>query len=695
MKLKLVCILFCFIFAFLSCDGNKGDDFSYGDYPDSVTTNDDDYTYVKKDSDTAKKDDDSFAQIDEEMSDSDSDPWYDYDYDNDELYDDDDEGNEIDNLSDADNIVTPDEDNIVTTDADNTVIPDEDNTVTTDEDNTVIPDEDNAVTPDADNTVTPDDTVPDVDTYIEPVCGNFIVEEGEVCEPGVPKPCSVLDPANYQSGWANCLNDCSAWVLVSCVEYPCSEKPDSPDPDFIDSNCDGIDGNIIESVFVDMLNGNNMNNGSMASPVATIAKGVDIAYNSGKKHVLVAFGTYSGSVTLKTGISIHGGYSGHPSWSRSKSNTTVISTNSDGLYAEWVGDLTLSFLTIRSADAVSSGQSSVAMKLYNCANIVLSNLQITAGNGAPGSNGTDGTKGLDGLSGQQGNPGCESSGGFFCDSCQTPQGGAGGVSPCGANGGKGGSPGKGNANGSPGESGVGSTTNGGAGDIAGSWDGMCLYYAGLAVHGGNGDSGAFGMNGSAGGVQGDFNGFEYIPSHGGNGTNGSHGQGGGGGGGGCGGTDYCNSFGSSGGGGGGAGCGGTRGTGGTGGGGSFALWTYKSTGIVLDSVKLETKNGGKGGNGGYGQIGGFGALGGSGGPYGGDGEQDDGGCGGWGGAGGNGGRGGHGGGGGGGPSVCLIMVQSSVEGIFYTNFTYGSGGVGGGSHANSGANGVSGQYLDF
>ena len=229
MKLKLVCLLFCLIFAFLSCDGNKGDDFSYGDYPDSVTANDDDYTYVKKDSDTAKKDDE-----DEDAQDQDAETDFD-DVD-------DDEGSEIDNLSDEDNAVIPDTDNTVTPDEDNAVIPDTDNTVTPDEDNAVIPDtdntvtpdednavipdtdntvtpdEDNAVIPDTDNTVTPDDTVPDVDIYIEPVCGNFIVEEGEICEPGVPKPCNVLDPDNYQSGWATCKDDCSAWIMVNCVE---------------------------------------------------------------------------------------------------------------------------------------------------------------------------------------------------------------------------------------------------------------------------------------------------------------------------------------------------------------------------------------------------------------------------------------------------------------------------------------------
>ena len=674
MKKFLLFLIVIAVVMFTSCDKSKGDDFTYGDYPDSVNKNDeDDYNYVKKDADTVKKDDDSYTSTDNDtVSDPDDDTFI---------------------LPDEDNFTLPDDDNFTLPDEDDSVLADEDNFSLPDEDNYILPDEDNFTLPDEDSTVTPDNAVPDIDTYVEPVCKNGIVEDGEICEPTIPKQCHTLNSEIYQSGWATCEDDCSGWIMTSCVEYPCSEKPDVPDSLFTDSNCDGIDGNIIESVFVDPVFGSNMNDGTMSLPVATITKGIQIAENTGKKHVLVSGASYSENVVLKTGISVHGGYSGNPNWTRSASFETVIQAGAAGIIAEWVGDFTLSFLTVRSANAVSAGQSSFGMVLKNCENITLSNVKVVAGNGAPGTDGTDGVKGGDGTQGTQGNPGCESSGGFFCDSpCSAPEGGAGGTSPCGANGGKGGTPGKGSSNGYPGENGVGSTDNGGAGDIAGSWDGMCLYYAGLAVHGKDGELGDFGVNGAGGVNLGTVSETGYVPADGGNGTDGEHGQGGGGGGGGCGGTDACNSYGSSGGGGGGGGCGGTAGTKGTGGGGSFALWLYKCTDIVFETVRLESKNGGAGGKGGKGMSGGFGALGGAGGTYGGDGDQDDGGCGGWGGAGGSGGTGGSGGGGGGGPSLSLVKIQSSVEGMYFATYVFGSGGAGGPSNGNVGLSGMAGQY---
>ncbi len=651
MKKFLFFLIVIAVVIFTSCDQNKGDDFTYGDYPDSVNKNDEDDAYVRKDADTVKKDNDSYTS------------------------------------TDNDTVSDPDEDSFT--------LPDDDNFSLPGDESNILPDDDNFTLPDDDFQGTPDSELPDFDTYVEPVCKNNVVEEGEICEPSIPKQCHTLNPEIYQSGWATCKDDCSGWIMTSCVEYPCSEKPDVPDSLFTDSNCDGIDGNIIESVFVDPVFGSNLNEGTMSLPVATIIKGIQIAENTGRKHVLVSSGSYSENVVLKTGISIHGGYSGNPNWTRNAIFETIIQTNVNGMTAEWVGNFTLSFLTIRSTNASSAGQSSFGMVLKNCENIILSNVKVIAGNGAPGTDGADGVKGGDATAGNQGNPGCESSGGFFCDSpCSAPEGGAGGTSPCGANGGKGGTPGKGSSSGYPGENGVGSIDNGGAGDIGGSWEPMCLYYAGLAAHGDDGELGAFGVNGTGGGTLGTVSETGYVPADGGNGTDGEHGQGGGGGGGGCGGTDNCNSYGSSGGGGGGGGCGGTKGTKGTGGGGSFALWLYKCTDIVFETVRLESKNGGAGGKGGRGLAGGLGAIGGAGGPYGGDGDQDDGGCGGWGGAGGSGGSGGHGGGGGGGPSLPMVKIQSSVDGMYFATYVYGSGGTGGLSNGNVGLNGMAGQYYE-
>ncbi|HPS29739.1 MAG TPA: hypothetical protein PLZ43_05760 [bacterium] len=666
MKIFLLTVVLMTIFAITGCIDKKKDESIYGHSDKDTVKEEDDDSYVKYDSDP-KNDSDVAILPDDMTTDSDS-------------------------FIDSDSFSDPDSDNITLFDDDTAVI---------DED-TVIPDVD-IVSPDNipgdDTAVDPDDDIviiPDVDYFVPPECGNNVVETGEVCEKTQAKQCAVIDPEEYASGWAYCKDDCSGWILTACVEHPCSEKPDLPDPLFIDSNCDGIDGVIADSVFVDPVNGSDINDGSKNSPVATIMKGITVAVTTSKKQVLVSGGSFNELLTLHTGISIQGAYSGKPNWTRNNLFETVVNGGTQTVTCELSSDLTLSFITIRSANATVPGLSSVAMMMENCDNVILNNVKIIAGKGADGTDGVNGVKGLDGSKGSQGTQGCESSGGL-CDECSTPLGGAGGTSPCGRNGGKGGTPGRAGSNGNPGENGAGSTTNGGDADIAGSWDGMCLYYEGLAVNGKPGLSGSFGSDGDSGANLGHLDQNGYSPSNGTSGTPGEHGQGGGGGGGGCGGTDYCDSYGSSGGGGGGAGCGGTNGTGGGGAGGSFALWMYKSDGIVLESVTLETTGGGNGGRGGQGAAGGLGALGGDGGTYGGNGEQGDGGCGGWGGDGGSGGKGGHGGGGGGGPSICLIKIESTIagDGMIYTAYLKGPAGTGGYSDAHTGANGLSASYLEY
>lgn len=658
MKILMLTVFFALFSVFWGCTEKKEDESIYGPRADKDNVKDDDDTYVKYDSD---------SNSDSDMA-----------------------------VQDSDLLIKPDNDQIL---PDNTIEDDQD-TQPGDEiiyqDIDFIDDTDHVQDPDSN--IDPDNDsifVPDIDTNTPPECGNGTVETGEKCETDQLKACTAVDPVNYSSGWATCKTDCSGWVTTACVGKPCSEKPDLPDPLFEDTNCDGIDGVIEDSVFVDSFNGSDLNDGSKSSPVATIMKGVAKALSLSKKQVLVAGGSYNEIVMLTTGISIHGAYGGYPEWSRNNLFETVIQGGTQAVTCSLSGEMTLSFVTVRSSDATVPGSSSFGMVMKNCENVTLNNVKIIAGKGANGTDGVDGAEGQDATAGQQGYPGCESSGGLFCDECSQPLGGPAGTSPCGMNGGKGGTPGRAKANGNPGENGAGSTTNGGDGGIGNNFDDMCLYYEGLQVHGDDGLAGEFGTDGPGGANLGNLNENGYTPANGTSGTPGGNGQGGGGGGGGKGGTDWCDSYGSSGGGGGGGGCGGTNGTGGGGGGGSFALLIYKSSGIVFQNVVLQTSAGGKGGLGGQGKKGGLGGLGGEGGPFGGTGEEDDAGCGGWGGDGGNGGKGGHGGGGGGGPSVCLVKIESDIDGMFYTSFLPGSGGEGGYSDANSGDGGLSISYVEY
>jgi len=547
---------------------------------------------------------------------------------------------------------------------------------------------------DADLILPDDNQIPDND-YISGLCGNGELEGGEFCELEMMKLCVDIDSGSFTGGNAPCNSACTGWDTSQCESLSCDDATDNPDVAFVDSNCDGIDGTIADSIFVDILKGNDFNSGTKDNPLSSIAKGLELAQTDGKKQVLIAAGIYNETIHLIDGISIHGAYSGFPEWKRALANEVLIIGGPVGMIGDSVSNLTLSFIRIKSADNFTESGTSAGMRLKDCAKVQLRYVKIESGHGGDGSAGSAGTEGSSGLSGGYGNLGCEDDGGF-CGSCDRPSGGTGGSSSCGAKGGNGGQSGNGSSNGDSGQNGEGSTDNGGAGGTSTS-SGSCPFVPGASTNGKDGGNGIPGTKGAAGASFGGYDESGYVPGNGGNGDYGINGNGGGGGGGGHGGNDGslkdCDTYGSSGGGGGGGGCGGTGGTGGTGGGASIGIWIENSTLIILDDVGIDTNDGGAGGAGGKGGKGGAGGLAGSGGGYGG--SQADGGCGGYGGAGGTGGVGGAGGGGGGGPSMGIVKIESTVDGIMDTVFFIGQGGPGGASDGNYGLPGKVGSVKVF
>ena len=101
---------------------------------------------------------------------------------------------------------------------------------------------------------------------------------------------------------------------------------DLPDMMFRDTNCDGIDGDVAIGIFVapTFVGGNDANPGTMAMPVATIARGIELAASSGRvrMEVYVSAGTYMESVVLRNGVSIYGGYLATMGWARSSRHTS-------------------------------------------------------------------------------------------------------------------------------------------------------------------------------------------------------------------------------------------------------------------------------------------------------------------------------------------------------------------------------------
>ncbi len=454
----------------------------------------------------------------------------------------------------------------------------------------------------------------------------------------------------------------SLFIMKGSFAQTCPPR-DIPDNLFQDVNGDGIDGDSTKAIFV-AVTGNDTYTGTKQKPVKTIEKGIQLAALAGKD-VYVSMGTYILTAPLRivSGVSLYGEFNCTAGWSRSATNTTIISGVQTAVYADSLNlDTHIEGFEIDAASAINAGESSYAVRINSgSAATILRFNTLKPGAGANGTIGNNGTAGASATSGSAGGLGS-------CDGSTPGAGGVGGTSPCGQNGGAGGVGGSEGANaGANGTSGVGGAAGGvgGAGGNPGS-------------QGGTGVAGSAGANGTNGTVAPSFGTITsaglYIPSSGGNGIAGTNGNGGGGAGGGGGqGCTLCdNGSGNGGGGGGGGGCAGTVGTGGLSGGCSFGVLVNNAI-AVIDRNKIMTGAGGtgaKGGNGGLGGVGGAGAAGGNT-------CTGEIGAGGYGGAGGNGGAAGSGAGGAGGASVGIYIAGTSTVQADTNYFTLGNGGASG------------------
>ena len=442
---------------------------------------------------------------------------------------------------------------------------------------------------------------------------------------------------------------------------------DVPDLEFVDSNCDGIDGTVKDAVFASP-NGADTNPGTREKPKRQIQAAVAAVAAGNGKYVLAAAGVYS-HITGVSGMRVYGGYEAN-TWSRKNDRVTSIAGVSEGVLADDARDVWLQLLSISGVGA-NPGDNAYGIRAINSSSVFLQRVDISAGNGQPGASGIDGAAGRTGGGGMPGDRGA-------CDHNVHAEGGAGGESPVSRDGGKGGN-GRYGARGEDGQTGIVGTPGGNGG---GSGPG-----AGPGIPGGPypGEHGQKGTNGEAGqrGAGGTNTTALALATawqgRGGvDGVYGAPGNGGGGGGAGGGQTGYLvlDGTGNAGGGGGGGGEGGRGGAGGRAGGGSFGVWLYDSV-LVAEKSIINAGNGGSGGRGGNGGSGGDGGKGGYGVIYcGGElGFAGDGGH------GGTGGQGGGGGGGAGGPSVGIFKLGGAPTRVTLvdTRVTAGRAGLGGAS----------------
>ncbi|MDO8526524.1 MAG: DUF1565 domain-containing protein [Deltaproteobacteria bacterium] len=118
--------------------------------------------------------------------------------------------------------------------------------------------------------------------------------------------CPVISNFNQQNSDGDELGD-----LCDCKpldENIYSTAVDEPDVLGFDSNCDGIDGNKTEAIFVSLHATSDNNPGSLDAPLKTLSAAVEKAEKEGKA-IYVGAGTYSlNGISFSKGIRVYGGY---------------------------------------------------------------------------------------------------------------------------------------------------------------------------------------------------------------------------------------------------------------------------------------------------------------------------------------------------------------------------------------------------
>ncbi len=529
---------------------------------------------------------------------------------------------------------------------------------------------------------------------------------------------------------ASCQFACAAGYVdlnldpTDGCEYQCTvtSSTDLPDLLFVDANCDGIDGEVNNGIFV-RPTGLDTNAGTRAAPKQTLAGALSALGTTGKRDIYLAEGNYTGPMDLLgiSGANIAGAY--HPTtWARAFTQAVVVQNGNPSLKIDGSSNVLIQAIRFEGANGTTLAPTAYGAFIRESSGIVLESLDLRAGNGLAGAAGAPGSPGNPGQQGGDGDIGCvqDAQGGNFSSFCnfnpflrtcggRRPNAGAGGnsgLSSCGYAGGGGGQPSKQTSV----NQSLSSVVNGDNGSAAPAGTGV----AGIGVaesstptgtpqFGGTGQGGVQGSNGPAA-VAGTFSVTGYQAANGGGGMPGTAGRGGGGGGGGAGGWvpwtgitvgNPCQGYGSAGGGGGEGGCGGGSGGGGQGGGASIGVFLYHAK-VSAQGVLIRTGNGGPGGAGGGSGVGGTGGLGGIS-PTPGDTSRAT--RGGSGGPGGTGGAGGLGGGGAGGAAYGLVKdsapTLTSWTQLAGTSFMVGTPGAGGASSGNAGPTGATGVQSSF
>lgn len=259
-----------------------------------------------------------------------------------------------------------------------------------------------------------------------------------ICNAALETPdCAMKCNTGYWDVNENPADGCECNYL-SAVDYP----------DGIDQNCDGVDGEIQNGIFVSK-EGKDTNPGTIDAPKATITEGLKAAVALKKRDVYVATGVYSENIALAAGIGVYGGYNVtfdvHESLLYEtaiigQSPTALLKGAVNASDIKGAGEKTrLDGFTVFGFQNKATSGNSYGIYVKDCD----SKLEITNNRvfGGSGGNGSPGAKGTDGSPGQPGQKGTNAQDvGTGCTGLKT-SGGTGGAQQCGGvdvSGGKGG-----------------------------------------------------------------------------------------------------------------------------------------------------------------------------------------------------------------------------------------------------------------
>ena len=278
--------------------------------------------------------------------------------------------------------------------------------------------------------------------------------------------------------------------------------PDQPDLEHIDQNCDGIDGDINDSVFV--ADGGQGSGLSVSDPTGDLFAAQQLALSNNKSWLLIGVGVYPfGSLVegagIEPGVNMAGGYINDFNNRWLTGNTTLNVPYHGASLDSATTNQTLQYIVIQGANDTPASETAYALTVRNSASVNLEQVILFAGVGGDGINGLNGNDGADGNNGTAGGNGVENDSGFSCSTGSQPSRGSGGSSVCGQSGGRGGSPGLEDSNGSPGAAGEGFGMPGNNANLGGSGGvGNSNATDRLGDDGGDGldgDDGNEGMNG--------------------------------------------------------------------------------------------------------------------------------------------------------------------------------------------------------